>query len=263
VTEDSPPEPAEDLVDVFYAPFVRPLGNLVVLFAQAEAAWLEFVAALTCCTEKDAQRFLQMKASEVKREIIPLAQTSGIKDFDLQELSDAIESYCCDRERRNRLIHDEWYVDLFGDEASPATRGLPRKKDAVVVWGSSTPDDVWQLALRFREYRSLFSHRTYKLSRLSASDIAAAIELAEAGERIDPIRPTSWVCELYDPENVRVGNGIADTRGIAMALAWICAWRSDGSSPVPPGMPWDVPEGWRFEFTPPGERGPLPPPARL
>ena len=41
MTEDSPPEPAEDLVDVFYAPFVRPLGNLAVLFAQAEAAWLE------------------------------------------------------------------------------------------------------------------------------------------------------------------------------------------------------------------------------
>jgi hypothetical protein len=33
VTEE--PEPA-DLVDVFYAPFVRPLGNLVVLFAQAK-----------------------------------------------------------------------------------------------------------------------------------------------------------------------------------------------------------------------------------
>jgi hypothetical protein len=162
VTEGVLPEPA-DLVDVFYAPFVRPLGNLVVLFAQAEAAWLEFVAELTGCTEKEAQRFLQMKAPDAKHEIIPRAQTSGIEDFDLQELSEGIESYCCDRERRNRLIHDEWYVDLFSDEGAPRTRGLPRKKDADVVWGSSTPDDVWQLALRFRDYRSLFSHRTYKL----------------------------------------------------------------------------------------------------
>jgi hypothetical protein len=101
------PEPA-DLVDVFYGPFVRPLGNLVVLFAQAEATWLEFVAELTGCTEKEAQRFLQMKASDAKQEIIPRAQASGIEDFDLKELSDGIENYCCDRERRNRLMHDEW-----------------------------------------------------------------------------------------------------------------------------------------------------------
>jgi hypothetical protein len=66
-------------------------------------------------------------------------------------------------QKTSLIIHDEWYVDLSSDEGSPATRGLPRKKDAVVVWGSSTPDDVWQLALRFRGYRRLFSHRTYKL----------------------------------------------------------------------------------------------------
>src|SRR5215470_16278398 len=39
VTERAPPERA-DLVDDVYAPFTRPLGNLVVLFAQAEAEWL-------------------------------------------------------------------------------------------------------------------------------------------------------------------------------------------------------------------------------
>ena len=52
------PEPA-NLVDDFYVPFVRPLGNLVVVFAQAEAAWLEFAAELTGETEKEAQRFLK------------------------------------------------------------------------------------------------------------------------------------------------------------------------------------------------------------
>jgi hypothetical protein len=86
------PEPA-DLVDGFYAPFVRPLGNLVVVFAQAEAAWLEFAAELTGETEKDAQRFLKMKAQDAKQEIIPLAQESGIEDFDLEELLEGIESY--------------------------------------------------------------------------------------------------------------------------------------------------------------------------
>jgi hypothetical protein len=33
------PEP-EDLVDVFYAPFVRPLGNLVILFAKRHGSSL-------------------------------------------------------------------------------------------------------------------------------------------------------------------------------------------------------------------------------
>ena len=151
MTEGMPPEPAEDLVDGFYAPVVRPLGNLVVLFAQAEAAWLQFVVELIGCTEKEGQRFLQMKALDAKQEIIPLAQTSGLERFDLQELSEGIESYCCDRERRNRLMHDEWYADLFSG--------------AVVVWGSSTPDDVWQLALRFRDCKGLFSSHTHKLRR--------------------------------------------------------------------------------------------------
>ncbi len=87
--------------------------NLVILFAQAEAAWLQLVAGLTGCTEKEAQRFLQMKGPNAKQEIVPLAQTSGIEGFDLQELSESIEKYYCDRERRHRLMHDEWYVSLL------------------------------------------------------------------------------------------------------------------------------------------------------
>jgi hypothetical protein len=43
-----------DLVDVFFAPYVRPIGNLVILYAQAEAAWLELVIDLIGCTEKEA-----------------------------------------------------------------------------------------------------------------------------------------------------------------------------------------------------------------
>jgi hypothetical protein len=41
-----------DLVDVLHAPLVRPLGNLVILFAQAEAEWLKLVAEVYGCTEK-------------------------------------------------------------------------------------------------------------------------------------------------------------------------------------------------------------------
>jgi hypothetical protein len=56
VTEGVPSEPA-DLVDVFYARFVRPLGNLVVLFAQAEAAWLTLLVDLTV----DSDRWITTK----------------------------------------------------------------------------------------------------------------------------------------------------------------------------------------------------------
>jgi hypothetical protein len=169
VTEQMP-EP-EDLVDVFYVPFVKPLGNLVILFAQAEAAWLELVVELTGCTEKEAQAFLQMPATDAKQKIVPLAQTSGIEGFALQELSESIDHYYCDRERRNRLIHDEWYVSLLEVGGLPRTRGLPRKKGADVVWGDSKPEDVWNLAWRFREYGNLFSHASYEVRQRNGSQI--------------------------------------------------------------------------------------------
>jgi hypothetical protein len=67
------------------------------------------------------------------------------------------------------------------------------------------------------------------MPRPTASDIAAAIELVEAGEWIDPYRlaSTYWRCELYDPENKRVADGVADTPGEAMGLVWIAAWWLD------------------------------------
>jgi hypothetical protein len=163
VTEGMPSEPA-DLVDDIYARFVRPLGNLVVLFAQAEAAWLTLLVDLTGCTEKEAQRFLQKEAADLKQEILPLVRASGIEDGARQELCDSIEEFFCDRKRRNRLIHDEWYVSLF-DGGVARTRGLPRDKGADVVFGESTPEDVWNLAWRFREYEHVFSHASYVLGK--------------------------------------------------------------------------------------------------
>jgi hypothetical protein len=161
--------PELDLVDDFYIPFVRPLGNLVILFAQAEATWLELVIELTGCTEKGAQRFLQITAATAKQELVPLAETRGIEGFDLDELSNGVENYFCDRECRNRLIHDEWFVSLLGRDPVPMTRGLPRKKGADVVWGDSTPNDVWALAWRFRDYDHLFSHRIHVMRKRKAA----------------------------------------------------------------------------------------------
>jgi hypothetical protein len=148
VIEKMQPE-SEDLVDVFYVPFVRPLGNLVILFAQAEASWLELVAELTGCPEREAQSFLQMPAADAKQKTVPIAETSGIDAYSLKELSEAIDNYYCDRARRHRLTHDEWFVSVLEASGAPKTRGLPRRKGANVVWGESKPEDVWQLAWRF------------------------------------------------------------------------------------------------------------------
>ena len=176
VTEETPEQ--ADLVDQ-YAPFVRPLGNLVILFAQAEAEWLKLVAEVSGCTEKEAQQLLkQMNEAPARQKIInDLAQTTGIGGFDLRELSESIESYYRDRERRNQLMHGEWYVSLLLAPGVPGTRSLSPKKDAAVIWGDSTPDDVWQLAWRFLGYKRLFSYHTHELHRkgscASDSDVSS------------------------------------------------------------------------------------------
>ena len=161
MTEGAPPERA-DLVDDVYAPFVKPLGNLIVLFAQAEAEWLRLASELSGRTEKEAQRFLDV-TPDVKQEITSLAQRCGIEGFDLQELSTGIENYCRDREHRNQLMHGDWYVSLLKVVGKTRTRRLPRKQNADVVWGDSTLEDVWELARRFLEHKHLFSSLTHKL----------------------------------------------------------------------------------------------------
>jgi hypothetical protein len=127
------PAAPKDLVDDLYIPFARPLGNLVILFAQAEARWLELVVELTGCTHKEAQRLLTISAADAKREVIPFAQARGIEGPELDELSVSIDHYFRDREQRNRLIHDEWFITVLTDSPVPKTRGLPRKKGAKVA----------------------------------------------------------------------------------------------------------------------------------
>jgi hypothetical protein len=79
-------------------------------------------------------------------------------------------TYWSDKERRNRYIHDDWYVALTEDSAIPATRGLPLKKGSDVVWDEPTPNEVWKLAHRFVEYKSLFSHAAYEIQRRKTTD---------------------------------------------------------------------------------------------
>jgi hypothetical protein len=160
----------KDLVDEFFRHLVQPLGNLVILFAQAEASLLDLVAALKGADERQAQAVL--KANDAKDQILALLRTSGFQDFELSELLDGVERFWSDKARRNRYFHDEWFP-LLNEGGIPAIRGLPYKKGSEVVWDDPTAEDVWALVGSFREHEYLFSHAAYELRRRRAADSPA------------------------------------------------------------------------------------------
>jgi hypothetical protein len=159
----------QDLVDVFYRPLVRPLGNLVITFAQAEASLLELVTELDG-TEENARRILKNLDDAALERVIELIKTSGLTAFDLPALLEAAVSFWKDKERRNRYIHDEWFPDLT--TGAPMTRGLPRKRAATIMFDAPSPEEVWALAKRFRENGSLFSITAHKLRRIGPDNLA-------------------------------------------------------------------------------------------
>ena len=91
------PNVPEDIVDSFYGDLVQPLGNLVILFAQAEASLVGLVIELDgSIDQRAAQRIL--KADDAKQQVPALAQTSGLVDFELKELLNGIDQYWADKE---------------------------------------------------------------------------------------------------------------------------------------------------------------------
>jgi len=162
-------QPEDDLVDEFFRPYIRALGNVVVLFAQCEADLLSLVAELQGGDEIEAIRLL--KDEKAKDKIIALVGGLGLSGFDLEELVAGIGQFWSDKEVRNRLIHDDWFPSLEeGELEKVGTRGLTRKKvpEVIIKWPSV--DDVWSLASRFKELKYLFSHRAWALSRARRSD---------------------------------------------------------------------------------------------
>jgi hypothetical protein len=87
------------------------------------------------------------------------------------------------------------------------------------------------------------------------ADILVAIGKAQAGNWIDPSEvPVNWSCKLYNPEGRYVVDGNALIAREAMAFAWLNCWAPDALSMNGEGLdevPFEIPEGWRFELTPP------------
>ena len=158
-----------DLVDSFYRDLVRPLGNVAILFAQAEASLLDLITVLGELSESDAHAIL--RAPNAKQRVLELVRSSGLDGFDLMEIKRGVDSFWNDKERRNRFFHDEWFPDVF-QGGTPMTRGLPRRKGSDrVVFGNPNAHDVWDLARCFQEQEHLFSATAYHVRRRRRSDI--------------------------------------------------------------------------------------------
>jgi len=112
-------------VEVGLVPLVRPLGNLVILFAWAEAALLELATELKGVREDDAHKLL--KAKDHLKQMQSLHQRSGLSGYMLDELTEHLDNYQADRDERSHLMHDEWYVGrpTNRSDASEADHPLP------------------------------------------------------------------------------------------------------------------------------------------
>jgi hypothetical protein len=139
------------------------LGNLVITFAQCEAALLSLVAEFKGGDEKAAADIL--KTHDHKETVIALLNGSGIEGFELTELTETLgQRYWDDKEVRNRYMHDQWFVGLDAINDGPVlTRGVPRRKKSSVVFNEPTPADIWNLARRFRDYDYMFDAAAYSL----------------------------------------------------------------------------------------------------
>lgn len=154
----------EDVVDTFYLQFVRPLGNLVIIYAQAEWSLIELISECEKTGERAALEIL--KGPAAKKVTLDLVSRSGLEGYDLEDSLNHVSEFWISKDMRNRYIHDEWFPNILSSEATVTTRGIPPKKGSDVIWDDPTPQNVWALAVRFREHKSAFSYGAYKIRQL-------------------------------------------------------------------------------------------------
>jgi hypothetical protein len=89
----------------------------------------------------------------------------------------------------------------------------------------------------------------------TADDIELAISNIEVHNWIDSLWvPFYWTCVMYDPKGQKAGDGCAYCASQAMAMAWLRLQAPDAlinCSIEGYDVELDVPNGWRFECTPP------------
>jgi hypothetical protein len=105
-----------------------------------------------------------LKAQDAKEQVLSLVRSLGLSGYDLEELLTGVDLFWTDKVARNRLVHDEWYTSLL-EIGNVGIRGLTRAKTPKEVFGIVDITGIWRLALRFRDYDHLFSHRAYVIRR--------------------------------------------------------------------------------------------------
>ena len=96
---DTSGEDQPDLVDDYFRPFVRALGNLVITFALAEAKLLDMVSEMLGGDELKAVALL--KSPDAKDHVLSLVRSIGLSGFDLDELLGGV---CSGGARRPRVL---------------------------------------------------------------------------------------------------------------------------------------------------------------
>lgn len=120
---------AERLVSSYYADFVEPLGALVILFAQAEQALVDLIKKTSGCSEAEAVAILGSDRAESasKEKIVSYSFPSRAA------LDDALTDFWRKKEKRNRYIHDEWFISInYDDQVEVVTRQGPRRKRNII-----------------------------------------------------------------------------------------------------------------------------------
>lgn len=85
VDDDQP-----DLVDVFYQPYLRALGNLVITFANAEAALLNMVSEFL--GEDEIAAVTLLKAPDARDQVLRLLHEARFPGCDLDDLRNNVKT---------------------------------------------------------------------------------------------------------------------------------------------------------------------------
>jgi len=155
--DQEPEQP--DLVDEDFRPFVRALGNMVITFALCEAELLNLVATVV---GDEFQAVAILKAGDAKDQVIALLNARQPPISDLVELITGVEDFWRDRQTRNRVMHDYWFMREPGIYR---TRGITRTRQPKVIFEARSVEEIWDLVRRFQAYDHLFSHRAWAISR--------------------------------------------------------------------------------------------------
>jgi hypothetical protein len=164
-----PDEEPRDLVDEYLRPFVRPLGNIVILYANAEAALRDFVLQMLPQHDEEEAHKIVSDKEHWQAKTAQLIEYCGL-DQSIDELRAALKDYAEAREKRNRLAHDEWLFSIDLDNpknASVVIRGLKGRRVVELMHREPTVDQLWQLARRFARAREVFDNAAYNLKRRS------------------------------------------------------------------------------------------------